>query len=1748
MVRFAARPRVAIVGIGCRIPGAHGAAALRARAQAATAPFAPLPLDRFDPEVFADELPPGSARELRGAILEDFDVDWRALKMPPLQLERMHRMEKLALGTMSEALEDAGIRLGSGPFERGHIFVAASTLAPDPGTDHGRRIRRFELQAPVSEAIAARLPAEQADIDELVANLFNLAAPPIDPDSMLTSASLIAGRISHLFDFRGGHAAIDAGFSSSLAAIERAVAALATDACDLALVAALSPLLTPSALLAFAHRGQLAAAAPRPFAADGEGTLLGEGCLALVLRRAAEVGRTRVYACIDGVASVTPPPAGDAAAIAGATQQAAGAALEAAACAPGDIAFVESRAAGIAAADGAEAAGLAAALGRGDGELPLGSTVAQFGFLQAASGMLALAHAALRLAEATGPTRAGVSDVGLGAPAYHAVLSSPATTLPRVRPRSPRWEDGVALVGCGLIVPRANDVADFWRNVIGNVDALGDLPRARWDMDKLIGASQDFGAVLKTRLAGVVTMPPFDPTRYRLAPASASALDPSVILALAATEQALADARYRQGAWDPRRVQVLFGQLPLRAIEMEAEKRVLFAAHLHLVAGALREAGVPAPDAAGVVAHARAAFDRQSARFSAETLHAFSGATTPLTVAGAWGFSGPAYSIDAACASSLAALRMGAESLLCGESDVVIAGGVAANLLPEYYIALSMLGFLSPDGAPPFDAGSDGFVPAEGAGVVVLKRLGDAVAARDRIYAVVRGVGCSSDGKGPAVYAPSTDGQQRAIRRALELAQLEPDAIDLLEAHGAGTKLGDRTELESYAAVYGARDGARPLSVGTVKSHIGHLSSAAGIVGVVKAALALEHKLLPPTAEARPGPELPLGGSASLELATAARAWVAPAGGVRRAAVSAFGLGGVNYHVLLEEHADAADGRRAAAAPEHPAKLPARGTFADRFVVELQPVSLPARAPRLSLGHKRAVVVADARGRAGALAERLRARGAAVTVVGAADAIGADVDVLVDCSLFGVDGTLVEAAPAAVAARLDEHARSAFARVQAVYPRFADARPLEVAYVAVTALGGGLGVLDADGGDLLGASLLGLAKGLKQELPHVVAKAIDFDPEEAPDTIADVVVRELEDGNDRMEVGWMGRRMAVNLRRESFSADAPVVRTLGADDVFVFSGGGRGVGFECACALARLGARVVVTGRTPRPEAALPWLALDDDRFDAFRRDELVRQRAADPKLTPARFGERFAAVERQRELHRNLARAEEQQLPLSYEACDITDPAEVAAMIDRVRRRHGRIDGVAHAAMVEWSRSLPRKSPELIRRTLATKALGLVNLLEATRPDRLRLFVCFGSGAGRFGNRGQVDYSAANALMAALLPARARRLPHPPEVVTIDWTAWQGVGAAAANPDIAALVKATGVTSIRPEEGVYWFLSELALGRATETVIFEERMLHEWPFLGARAEGAGERAVELDDRGVPLVPGQWPLVDFVLERRRGRVRFERRLDLGRDVFLDQHRLHGTPIVPATFGVEIMAEAAALSSPGWRVDGAEEIRIGVPVKLFREAPLLIRASARVVEERAEARVVLVETRSHLFLKGRALQERLHHSGRFLLRRGPVAPTKVTLPEPEGVLHARSFFHLAKDPVSLGPLYCRAESIEVLDHEVLGMVRAPRQREAIRDTTYPCFVAAPLLVDAAFQIAANWDGHKNRVVSIPLGVGALTLGRARRRSENARVHARVVRVADPDVFYDLTIAAEDGDLLLEIRGLQLRRIAHLEQLE
>jgi hypothetical protein len=279
------------------------------------------------------------------------------------------------------------------------------------------------------------------------------------------------------------------------------------------------------------------------------------------------------------------------------------------------------------------------------------------------------------------------------------------------------------------------------------------------------------------------------------------------------------------------------------------------------------------------------------------------------------------------------------------------------------------------------------------------------------------------------------------------------------------------------------------------------------------------------------------------------------------AAVSAFGLGGVNCHAILEE-AKAPAERRVVDEPAHPAKIPARGTYADRFAVELVPLALSGSSPRLSLAGKRLLLVRDPGDAHRALAGALTARRAIVEIIapGSVPRLENRVDGVVDLSTLRRGDELLDGA-ADASQLLARHAADAFSLLRAIYPRLADAAPRDTLYVVVTGMGGTLGLTVARG-TLFGASLHGLVKGLKQELPHVLAKAIDFDPDEAPELIAATVIAELEDGNERMEVGYAGRRLVTNLRRASFRPDAPVLRAFDANQVFLFSGGGRGVAFE----------------------------------------------------------------------------------------------------------------------------------------------------------------------------------------------------------------------------------------------------------------------------------------------------------------------------------------------------------------------------------------------------------------------------------------------------------------------------------------------------------------------------------------------------------------------------------------------------------
>jgi len=305
-------------------------------------------------------------------------------------------------------------------------------------------------------------------------------------------------------------------------------------------------------------------------------------------------------------------------------------------------------------------------------------------------------------------------------------------------------------------------------------------------------------------------------------------------------------------------------------------------------------------------------------------------------VSSAFDLGGASLVVDAACASALLALHEAVVHLRAGHCDLAIAGGVYLNLVPDNLVAFSRIGAVSPRGAcRPFDRRADGFVLGEGAGVVVLKRLADAVAAGDGVYAVIRGIGCSNDGRAEGPMTPRLGGQVASLRRAYRDADVDPATVGFVECHGTATPAGDATELAALREVFGQDASAQ---VSSVKANIGHTMSAAGIAGLIKAVLVLRHGTVPPQVGCD-DPDPALG---TFRISRAAQPWTVSSDALRRAGVSSFGFGGTNVHVVLEEAADAVSGPRPL---PHPAPRPETARY---WAVRQGPLPLaPHAAPQL---------------------------------------------------------------------------------------------------------------------------------------------------------------------------------------------------------------------------------------------------------------------------------------------------------------------------------------------------------------------------------------------------------------------------------------------------------------------------------------------------------------------------------------------------------------------------------------------------------------------------------------------------------------------------------------------------------------------------------------------------------------------------------------------------------------------------------
>ena len=472
-------------------------------------------------------------------------------------------------------------------------------------------------------------------------------------------------------------------------------------------------------------------------------------------------------------------------------------------------------------------------------------------------------------------------------------------------------DEPIAIVGIACRLPGASDPAAFWTLLREGADAVRQVPPDRWNVDAFYDADVSAPGKMTTRWGGFLDdVASFDPGFFGISPREAAQIDPQQRLMLELSWESLEDAGLAPHSLKDTRTGVFFG-----AMWMDYSR-------------------VPGATAEGIGPYTATGQDLS---------------IIPARVSYTLGLLGPSIAVNTACSSSLVAVHLARQSLLRGESRLALAGGVNLILSPESTIAMTKFGGMAPDGrCKAFDARANGYVRGEGGGVVALKRLSDAIADGDRIYCTIRGSALNNDGFSNGLTAPSPMAQEAVIRDACADARVDPADVQYVEAHGTATMLGDPIEAGALGRVLGGqRPATRPLRIGSVKTNIGHLEAAAGVAGLVKVALSMHHKVLPPNLHFRePNPHIHFD-ELRIRVQDTLEPWTSELGR-RIAGVSSFGFGGTNAHLVVEG-VDAVEPVSARlAAPSAEALVAMATDLADHLHASGDALAAPAKTPTRS--------------------------------------------------------------------------------------------------------------------------------------------------------------------------------------------------------------------------------------------------------------------------------------------------------------------------------------------------------------------------------------------------------------------------------------------------------------------------------------------------------------------------------------------------------------------------------------------------------------------------------------------------------------------------------------------------------------------------------------------------------------------------------------------------------------------------------
>ncbi len=463
----------------------------------------------------------------------------------------------------------------------------------------------------------------------------------------------------------------------------------------------------------------------------------------------------------------------------------------------------------------------------------------------------------------------------------------------------------IAIVGMASIFADAKNLENYWDNIFESVDAIKDVPSDRWAKDDYYSSDPKEADKTYCKRGGFLPEIDFDPMEFGLPPNILELTDIAQLLSLVVAREVLNDAGIGDGSgYDRDKVGITLGvgggQKQISPLTSRLQGPVL--------EKVLKASGVEEADRAMIIEK----FKKAYIGWEENSFPGMLGNVISGRIANRFDFGGTNCVVDAACAGSLAAIKLAISDLLEHRSEVMISGGVCCDNSPFMYMSFSKTpAFTTGEDIRPFDNDSKGMMIGEGIGMMAFKRLEDAERDGDKVYAVLKGIGTSSDGRFKSIYAPRPDGQAKALKRAYEDAGFDPKSCGMIEAHGTGTKAGDAAEFGGLVKHFSQdNEQKQHIALGSVKSQIGHAKAAAGAAGMIKAVLALHHKVLPATLHIdQPNTSLDIENS-PMYLNSETRPWMAREDGLpRRAGVSSFGFGGTNYHMVLEEYSPKAQGQ-----------------------------------------------------------------------------------------------------------------------------------------------------------------------------------------------------------------------------------------------------------------------------------------------------------------------------------------------------------------------------------------------------------------------------------------------------------------------------------------------------------------------------------------------------------------------------------------------------------------------------------------------------------------------------------------------------------------------------------------------------------------------------------------------------------------------------------------------------------------------